>query len=207
MLRPVACLLLAFCCSPALAFEFPDRAQPAPTLFETDGALKNDIEPDEDKDGPREIDGWFGRGFGVSVTFTGSLVLPGAGIGIDLAMPVHEVVSIVGGAHLIGNIFYEGSVYDLGARMYLDLGRKFSFYAETGFRLAYGRSLDYVGGTPEDPPESAGIGGFMNLGLEVGSETVRFHTDITLNGTDTLKVRYEVAFFMGVRFGVRFYLG
>lgn len=204
MARFIFSLMVLAAAAPAAAFEIERRGFER-SLFAT---AQEQPSPDpEEEEERRVLEDWNSRGWGLSLVGTFALVFPGAGIGLELAMPVHQNVSITLEAGLIGGIFYEGAQFQAGARGFLDLHENFAFTLEAGIKVGSGRVLDYIGGSPKDPVESPSIGGFCNPGLEVGSRHVRFFTEITLNGADTLETHYEVEFFCGFNLGLRIYFG
>ena len=157
---------------------------------------------------PRPIYDWFGRGFGISIVATGALALPGAGIGLEACMPIHQRVGIFVRGGILGNIFFEGSCFDFGVRAYYDTSRTFTLYHDLAFRLVYGRILGYFGNELKDHKlHRWGVGGASNLGLEVGATWIRFFAEVSINGAKTLGEEFEVLFFIGLNFGIRFYIG
>lgn len=155
----------------------------------------------------REIDGWFGRGFGISVYGGLYPILLGAGAGLELALPVHERVSLVARASLAASLQFEGQIYDFGARVYFDRRRNFSWYTDLTFRFAYGRALDTWGSTLDEPVRVWGVGGNASAGFEIGSRRVRFFLELTLNAVDFFDVRDDLLLHWGSNFGLRLYIG
>lgn len=155
----------------------------------------------------RPIYDWFGRGFGIAIVGTGALAFPGAGIGLEVCMPIHQRVGILVRGGVLGGIFFEGSCFDFGVRAYYDTSRTLTLYHDLGFRVMYGRILSYFGNSLEHKIHRFGFGGFSNLGLEVGATWIRFFGEVSINGAKTLGEEFEVLFFCGLNFGLRFYIG
>lgn len=175
------------------------EASPAP---EPQSARAEEVPEDR-----REIQGWFGRGFGISVYGGLYLILLGAGAGLELAMPVHEQVSLVARASLAASLQFEGQIYDFGARVYFDRRRNFSWYTDLTFRVAYGRVLDTWGSTLDEPVRAWGLGGNASAGFEIGSRRVRFFLELTINAVDFSDVRDDLLLHWGSNFGLRLYIG
>lgn len=175
------------------------EASPAP---EPQSARAEEVPEDR-----REIQGWFGRGFGISVYGGLYPILLGAGAGLELAMPVHEQVSLVARASLAASLQFEGQIYDFGARVYFDRRRNFSWYTDLTFRVAYGRVLDTWGSTLDEPVRAWGLGGNASAGFEIGSRRVRFFLELTINAVDFSDVRDDLLLHWGSNFGLRLYIG
>ena len=156
---------------------------------------------------PRPIYDWYGRGFGISLVGTGALVFPGGGVGLEVCMPIHQRVGLLVRGGVLGSVFFEGTCFDFGVRAYYDTSRNFTLYHDVGFRVLYGRILGYFGNDLENVIHRFGVGGFSNLGLEVSATWIRFFAEVGINGAKTLGERFEVLFFIGLNFGIRFYIG
>ncbi len=205
VLLAAAVLVLA---GPLAALDFEPPAGREFVLFESE--LVDDPRSDGDprpSGGKRVLEHWYSRGFGVSLVATGALVFPGAGIGLELAVPVDPNVSLTLRGGVIGSIFFEGGYVDAGVRGYVDLGQRFSLYGGLGFRVVTGRVLDYIGGNLKDPLYRNGFGGYNDLGFEVGSHRVRFFLEVGLNGVRLFNTDYQIGFFCGLNFGLRVYIG
>ena len=183
----------------------PDADRPGPSA----GAVEpsNEFANREVPDDVREIDGWFGRGFGISIYGGLYPILVGAGAGIELSMPVHQRVSILARASLAASLQFEGQIYDVGARVYFDRRKNFSWYTDLTFRVAYGRVLDDWGSNLEEPVRTYGLGGCANAGFELGSRHVRFFLELTINAVDFAKVRNDLLLHWGSNVGLRLYIG
>ncbi|MCC6575077.1 MAG: hypothetical protein IT462_14970 [Planctomycetes bacterium] len=204
--RPVSHRLDLF-----VADDDPPRAlEAAPDAPDTSSNRAREDDRPEPRAGERprrELKHWFSRGVGIGVVGTAALVFPGAGIGLEVSMPIQREASAFLRVGMIGTIFFEGGCYDLGVRGFFDISEKFTLYINGGVRMTYGRILDYAGGHLEHPIHRFGLGGFAEGGLEFGSRVVRFFAEVTINGVRTFDTEFQVGFFCGVNFGVRFYIG
>ena len=160
-----------------------------------------------DEDDRRVLADWFSRGVGIGFVFTGALVYPAAGLGLEVTVPIQREISGLARAGVIGGIFFEGGYYDIGARGYFDISTRFSMYTSAGLRMTYGRILNFAGGELDHPLHRFALGGFAEGGLEFGSKRVRFFAEISINGTRTFDTEFQVGFFCGFNFGIRFYIG
>jgi hypothetical protein len=209
------------CCAGLPSFDLKRTAQRHAELFSLDdvNSLAESPAPGSGKPAAptadkfvgsprRQIDEWFGRGFGLSVVVTGSLIYPGAGVALEACIPLDSHVGLLLRGGIIGNLFFEGSYYDIGPRGYFDISPHFTLYVDGGFRLAYGRILGYVGNSlKRNVLHRLGVGGFSDLGLEVGSPKIRFFAEVTFNGAKTLGEEFQVMIFCGLNLGIRFYIG
>lgn len=215
MPRILACLVIGVCCAPLWAFDLPERALRAPALFEPAPILnaqdeaEEEVDEDNEEFGGRKIDGWNGRGVGISLS--GTFVI-GADIGLGVSMPVHEAASITASAHATAGFEFIGVYYDFGVRGYFDHGDEgnWSFYGEAGLRLSSGRVSDFArpdGNGNTLVNSGLGLGGYLDAGFEVGSPNVRFFLESSVGYSRMLEAPRVQLILVRVRAGLRIYIG
>lgn len=219
MARILTCLVLGACCAPLWAFDLPERERVTPALFDPgpflnaqDEETADDEAPEEDEyaTGGREIDGWFGRGFGISVSAT---FLIGLDAGIGVSMPVHELISVTAAAHATSGFEFTGVYYDLGVRGYMDEGDGgvLALYGETGVRLSNGQVSDFFRADDEGGLDlvasGLALGGYVSVGIELGSPRIRFFSELSVGFSQMLEPPREPLVLVRLHVGLRIYLG
>jgi hypothetical protein len=195
-------VLLSVLAAPALAaFDMPQPGRRAFNLFAYEPA------PEIEREGGGK--GWTygGLSFGA---YTGVFPLLIAFTqGIELAVPIVPMLSATARVEATAGVVLNGYFIEPGLRLRLPLSEIMSLNFDTAIHLGAGRYDVGIFDEPEDVGQAAGWGPVTRAGFDIGGRDTRFF--MSLAGSffffiteDDRKIATP---YLGLEFGIRFYLG